>query len=95
MDERNLRNILLVFVKRFNRTRSNLMAANMILQAISSMTPDQRAKLTSAQIQAQLKDCQKQLETQPDPAGVEIEKVLANEGPFENALGKFVAGLQW
>jgi hypothetical protein len=91
----NLRSIVLVFVKRFNRTRLNLMAANMILRGIASMSPEQRAKLTSEQIQAELKDCQRQLEKQPDPAGIEIEQVLSGTEPFENALGKFVANLQW
>ena len=94
-NDQNLRDIVLVFVKRFNRTRRNLMAANMTIRAIANMSPDQRVKLTSAQIDSELKNIQRQLEGQPDPAGLEIEQVLAGTGPFENALGKFVANLQW
>jgi hypothetical protein len=94
-NDRNLRNVLLVFLKRFGRTRSNLMAARMVIRAISNMPPGQRAALTSKQIEAELKSGEQQLLAQPDPVQVEIETTLAGEGPFENELAKFVANLQW
>lgn len=95
IDKEKLRKILLAFVERFGRTRLNLMAANTILQAIATMPPGQRAELTAAQIQAELKNCQRQLAEQSDPALRDIQKVLESEEPFEAALADFVLNLQW
>ena len=93
--DRDQRNIILLLVKAVDRSRRNLMAANMILHAISNMPPDQRKALTSAQIQAELKSGQQQLAQQPDPAVVRIEKILNGDGTFWEHLRVFVSQLHW
>ncbi|MGA9040370.1 MAG: hypothetical protein WB421_07535 [Terriglobales bacterium] len=67
----------------------------MAIQAISSMSRDQRGALTPKQIEAELKSIEQQLLDQPDPAQAEMEKILAGDSPFENELAKFVTNLQW
>jgi hypothetical protein len=95
MNDRNLRNIIRVLIQKFGNTRRNLMAANATLQAISSMSPDQRKALTGTEIQAQLKNYQQQLSAQPDPDFVAMDQLLVGDDPLENEMGRFVAGIRW
>lgn len=94
-NDRDLRNVILLLVKACNRSRRNLMAANMAIHAISNMSQDQRKTLSSGYIQAQLKNIEKQLEQQPDQAGLRIQKILEGEEPFLEALRVFASQLHW
>jgi hypothetical protein len=93
--ERDLRNVILLLVKAVERSRRNLMGANMAIHAISSMSPDERKALTSAQIATELKSVQQQLAQQRDPAVTQIEKVLNGDGEFLEHLRVFASQLHW
>jgi len=95
MNDLELRKVILQLVKACNRSRTNLMGANAAIQAMSTMTPAERKALTSEQIKSELKNIQQQLAQQPDPNGVEIEKVLSGDGDYLEPLRKFVSGLHW
>lgn len=93
--ERDLRNVILLLVKAVSRSRTNLMAANMAIQAISSMRPDERKALTAERIQGELKSIRQQLERQSDPAVARIVKILEGDGDFLNQLRVFASQLHW
>ncbi|HXC00542.1 MAG TPA: hypothetical protein VNU74_09080 [Terriglobales bacterium] len=94
-NERDVRNVILLLVKAISRTRRNLMAANMAIQATSNMPPDERKALTTGRIQAELRNIEQQLERQPDPAIVRIVNVLEGDGDFLESLRVFASKLHW
>jgi uncharacterized membrane protein len=95
MDAKELRKVILLLVRACNRSRRNLMAANMAIHAISNMSPGERKALTAEQIQAELKSIERQLVQQPDPDGLRIENVLSEDGDFLEPLRDFASRLRW
>jgi hypothetical protein len=95
MDNKELRSVILALVKACNRSRRNLMAANMVIEAISSMSPDERKALRVEYIKTERKKIEQQLALQPDPAGVRIEKMLAEDEDYLKPLRDFAAELHW
>jgi hypothetical protein len=82
-------------IKAFERSRRNLMAANMAIHAISSMSPGERKALTAEYIRAELKSIEQQLAQQPDFQFVQIDKALAGDGDMVEPLRQFASGLHW
>ena len=93
--EKDLRNVILLLVKAVSRSRTSLMAGKMAIQAISSMSPDERKALTSEGIKSELANIERQLERQPDPAVVRVVQVLEGDGEFLNQLRVFASQLHW
>lgn len=93
--DRDLRNVLIQLVQAIHRTRTHLMAANMVLSQISNTYLDQPQTLTSERLSSEIKSIVRQLEVQPDPSAVRMLKILEGEGDFLEELRAYVSQLRW
>ena len=95
MDDAEARKVVILLVRAIAATRKNAMAARMVIEAIKSMSAEERTALTPKQISSELANVERQLISQHEPGVVRIVEILEGQDDFLEPLRVSASQLHW
>jgi hypothetical protein len=95
MDDRELRNIILLPVKACRLYQGRAVTANTSLTWLIGLPPNKRASLTAAQLQAYSQEIRPQIQKMADAEAKQAVEALEGEGDFVFPLQVYASKCHW